>query len=208
MKSVLLFLTLFYTVASAAQSDKYQAAMTAAIAAMDSAKTTAAIQANAASFERIANAEKNQWLPFYYAGLCYSTIGWIDKSIDKDANAKKILDLCDKAEAINKNSEIYVLRNMAATQQLLVDPQTRYMTYGTMAAQALQTAKDLDPKNPRAYYMEGMTVLGTPEQFGGGKTAAKPILEKAVALYKEEQPKPLFPHWGQQRAEEALAQCQ
>ncbi|ANH80279.1 hypothetical protein A8C56_04130 [Niabella ginsenosidivorans] len=205
----LLFFVLSFSVAAIgfAQSDKYQTAMTTAIAAMDSAKTTAEKQSAAVNFEHIGNEEKNQWLPFYYAGLCYATIGWTDTSIDKDANAKKVLDLCDKAEAIEKNSEIYVLRNMATLQQLLVDPQSRFRTYGMMASQALSTAKELDPKNPRIYYMEGMSVLGTPEQFGGGKSAAKPILEKAVALFKEEKPKPLYPHWGQQKAEAALAQC-
>jgi len=53
-----------------------------------------------------------------------------------------------------------------------------------------------------------MSIFGTPEQFGGGKAKAKPIFEKAIALFKAESPKPLYPHWGQKQAEEKLAECQ
>ena len=53
---------------------------------------------------------------------------------DKDANAGRINAFCEKAEAIATSdadkSEIMTVRNMAATQQMMVDPQTRYMTYG------------------------------------------------------------------------------
>jgi hypothetical protein len=66
----------------------------------------------------------------------------------------------------------------------------------------------LDPNNPRLYYLEGAGIFGTPEQYGGGKAKAKPVLEKAVALFKSEQHKPLHPHWGQKQAEDMLAQCQ
>jgi hypothetical protein len=87
---------------------------------MDSAKTVMDWQNTAAMFERIGDAEKTQWLPYYYAGLAYSTIGWMDPKGDADANADKIKALCDKAEAIEKNAELYSLRNMAATQQMIV----------------------------------------------------------------------------------------
>jgi len=191
-----------------AQSDKYEAAMKKGFAAMDSAKTVMDWQNAAAMFERIGDAEKTQWLPYYYAGLAHSTIGWMDPKGDADANADKIKALCDKAEAIEKNAEIYSLRNMAATQQMIVDPQSRWATYGQEAAAALQKGMELDPDNPRLYYLQGMSVFGTPEQFGGGKDKAKPILQKAVDLYKADQPKPMYPHWGQKQAEDALAQCQ
>ena len=82
------------------------------------------------------------------------------------------------------------------------------MSYGKEADIDLQKAMTLNPDNPRLYYLRGMSIFGTPEQFGGGKEKAKPIFEKAVALYKTEQLKPLYPHWGQKQAEDMLAQCQ
>jgi len=97
---------------------------------------------------------------------------------------------------------------MALTQQMIVDPQSRYMTYGAQAGEALQKATQLNPNNPRAYYMQAMGVYGTPEQFGGGKAPAKPLFQKAVDLGKAEQKQPLYPNWSLEQAEQMLALCQ
>ena len=208
MKSLISLVFLFGVLITHAQSDKYVATMKKNLALFDSVKTTADYQALAAAFERIGDAEKTQWLPYYYAGLALTTAGWIDSKLDKEANAEKVKALCDKAEAIEKSSEICEIRNMAATQQMMIDPQTRWATYGKEASEALQQGMKLNPNDPRLYYLQGMSVFNTPETFGGGKAKAKPIFEKAVALFKTEQPGPLHPHWGQQQAEEMLAKCQ
>jgi hypothetical protein len=208
MKKMLFAFVLLTAAAANAQSDKYVAVMQKNIALLDSAKTIQDFQSAANSFERIGDAEKTQWLPYYYSGLALSTIGWIDPKLDKDANSAKINTLCDKAEAIEKNAEIYALRNMSATQQMLIDPQTRWQTYGQQASGYLQAGMKLDPNNPRLYYLQGQSIFGTPEAFGGGKKNAKPLFEKAVALYKTFQVKPLYPNWGQKSAEDMLAKCQ
>lgn len=208
---MILSLVMFASITAFAQSDKYTDAMKKSLAMFDSAKTTADFQAVSASFERIGDAEKTQWLPYYYAALSLTTAGWTDANLDKDANAEKVKAICDKADAIatenSDKAEILSVRNMAATQQMIVDPQSRWMTYGQEAGEDLQKAMDLDPNNPRLYYLKGASIFGTPEQFGGGKANAKPVLEKAVELFKAAQPKPLYPHWGQQQAEAMLAQC-
>jgi hypothetical protein len=209
MKKIILSLAFFMAVAgSFAQSEKYQKGMQANLVLLDSAKTMQDLTSVSAAFERIGDAEKTEWLPYYYAGLALTQIGWMDQKVDKDKNAEQIKALCDKAESITKNSEIYTLRNMAATQQMMVDPQQRWQTSGAEAAKALQEGMQLDPNNPRLYYLQGMSIFNTPEQFGGGKAKAKPIFEKAVALYKSTSAKPLYPKWGQKQAENMLAQCQ
>jgi hypothetical protein len=194
------------------QSDKYVATMQKNLSMFDSAKTAEDFTKLANTFERIGDAEKTQWLPYYYAGLALSTAGWMPNLADKDANATRINALCDKAESIATadadKAEILSVRNMAATQQMLVDPPGRYMSYGVTAGQALEKGMKLDPNNPRLYYLQGMSLFGTPEQFGGGKDKAKPVFEKAVALYKQAKPKELYPRWGQQQAEEMVKQCQ
>ncbi|HMG69037.1 MAG TPA: hypothetical protein VK588_15170 [Chitinophagaceae bacterium] len=208
MKSILFSLLIFGTLVSYAQSEKYTAAMEKTLRLFDSARTTADLVTVANTFERIADAEKTQWLPYYYAGLALSTAGWNDPKMDKDANSTRINTLCDKAEALDKNSEIYVLRNMSATQQMMVDPQTRYMTYGVQAGKDLETAIQLNPDNPRIYYLKGESLINTPPAFGGGKDKAKIMFEKALALYKTDKPKPLWPNWGRERSEVELAKCQ
>src|SRR6266705_5582714 len=130
MKRNIVIIGLLLSVAGFSQSEKYVAAMKKNLALFDSVKTTAEYQSLAAAFERIGDAEKTQWLPYYYAGLALTTAGWMDSKLDKEANAEKIKALCDKAETIEKSSEICEIRNMAATQQMMIDPQTRWATYG------------------------------------------------------------------------------
>ena len=208
MKKFIVSIALLASVTLNAQSEKFTQSMQANLAKLDAAKTTEELQSVAGTFTRIGDAEKNQWLPYYYAGLAFTNIGWFDPKIDKDKNAQQAKAMCDKAAAIQDNAEISTIRNMAATQQMLVNPQERWQTYGQEAAAALQKGMQADPNNPRLYYLQGMNVFNTPAQFGGGKDKAKPIFEKAVALYKSEQAKPLYPHWGQKQAEDMLAKCQ
>ncbi len=206
-KSILAF-ALLIALSGRAQSDKYTQMMQKNIAILDSAKGIDDLQSLAGNFERIGDAEKTQWLPYYYAALAQTWIGWNPACKDKDANSAKINAYLAKAEAIEKNAELYAVENMSATQQMLVDPQSRYMTNGKDAADALQKGMQADPNNPRLYYLQGMSLFGTPPQFGGGKDKAKPLFEKSIALYKAAQPKPLYPHWGQDQAVSMLAQCQ
>lgn len=207
MKAFILVLTLCSVIGAQAQSDKYTQAMKQKLAQFDTAKTTADLQTASAAFERIAEAEKTQWLPYYYAALAQTRIGFSDKTADKDALAAKANELLTKAEAIENNADLCTVRNMAATIQMLVDPMSRWQTYGTQAAAALQTGMKLDPNNPRLYYLQGMSLYGTPAQFGGGKDKAKPLFEKAVTLGKAEEVKPLYPNWGLRESEKMVEAC-
>jgi hypothetical protein len=207
-KCMLSFLLCSVMLAGFAQSDKYAAVMQKNISSLDAAKTVSDLQDVAASFERVGDAEKTQWLPYYYAALAQTWIGWRPEVKDKDVNAEKIKVFLAKAEAIEKNAELYAVENMVATQQMMVDPQTRWQTNGMEASAALQAGLKLDPNNPRLYYLQGESLFGTPAQFGGGKDKAKPVFEKAIALFKAAQPKSLYPTWGQKQAEDKLAQCQ
>ncbi len=207
MKKALFALLLLVSLTAGAQSDKYKQVMQKNIALLDSARSIDELQSLASTFDRIGDAEKTQWLPYYYAALAQTTAGWNPAMKDKDANAAKINAYLAKAEAIEKNAELYAVENMSATQQMLVDPQNRWMTYGKTAGEALQKGLQADPNNPRLYYLQGMSLFGTPPQFGGGKDKAKPLFEKSVALYKSATPQPLAPTWGQKQAEDMLAQC-
>ncbi len=207
MKKFILSIFFFAALAANAQSDKYVQAMETNIAALSEAKTVAALQAVSNNFLRIAEAEKTQWLPFYYAALSQAFIGYMENSGDKDAIGNNGRTILEKAEAIEKNAETYGVRYMLANIQMMVDPMTRWQTYGMQATEALNTGKKLDPENPRIYYLMGVNTFYTPEQFGGGKVAARPLLEKSVELYNAATPKPLYPKWGKPQAENVLAQC-
>ncbi len=194
------------------QSDKYTKAMQTQMAFMDSAFSKGNFTEIANNFERIATAEKNQWLPYYYAAYLnvMKTMAGDDKS-NADANADKADELITKAEEANgkANSETQVIKSMIATAHMMVDPQSRWMQYGQASAKHIETAKELDATNPRPYYLEATGKMYTPEAFGGGKAIAKPIFERTLALYDAFKPaSELHPNWGKKSAQQSYSLCQ
>jgi hypothetical protein len=193
-----------------AQSEKYTNAMTKTIAQMDSSKTADDMLAASAGFERIGDAEKNQWLPYYYASLSEVIYAFMKGDMsNNDALAGKAEQLLAKADGLQpNNSEISVIKAMIATLRMLVNPQQRWQQYGAVIQQELDNAKKQDPTNPRPYYLQGQNLRNTPEQFGGGCTTAKPILEEALKKYEAFKPASgISPHWGKDRVEQTLAGC-
>ncbi|MCW3115236.1 MAG: hypothetical protein JWR18_3632 [Segetibacter sp.] len=210
MKTVFLSFTLLLsTLCLFAQSDRFQKGMEANIALLDSAKSPDDFTTVAAAFERIGDAEKTQWLPYYYAALANIWKGFTDAKANKDDVADKADALIAKAEAIApKNSEIALEKSMAATLHMLVDPQARWQQYGSVVNSSMETAKQLDVNNPRIYYWEGQNLFGTPTQFGGGKDKAKPLFEKSLALYKTaKHVSSIYPAWGEKSAQAMLERC-
>lgn len=192
------------------QSPKFNDAMTKALADLDTCKTGDAFVAMANKFDRIAMAEKNQWLPFYYSGLARATAIYVYNDASKiDA----ILDIAEKSAAtadllMPENSEIYVLKSMILGGRIMVDPMTRGQMYGMQSMMMMSKAMTLDANNPRAYYLMGQSLLYTPPQFGGGADKACPLLQTSKEKYAIFVPaSALHPNWGADQVEEALKQC-
>ena len=92
--------------------------------------------------------------------------------------------------------------------KLSVDPMVRGQELGMQSGMLTATAMKLDPENPRPYMLKGMGAMYTPEQFGGGKEKALPILEAAMEKYKAFKPaSSIMPTWGEEQAAKALAEC-
>lgn len=208
MKPILVIITMFFAGLVSAQS-KYEGAMTRGLEQLKAAKTAEDMATASAFFERVGDAEKDKWLPYYYAAYANYMTGWMNPKADKDKVSEKSKDLISKAEALEQNnSELFCLRQMVAVQQMTVDPMSRWQSYGAEARAALEKALKADPNNPRIYYLDGQTLMNTPEAFGGGKAVAKKLFEKSLELYKTSQPPQFYPNWGKEDAEKLLAACQ
>jgi hypothetical protein len=212
MKKVLV---LFIMVASSAvlfaQSNKYLMAMKTNIAGLDSLMTKRNFTELANNFERIGDAEKNQWLPYYYASYCtvMNALMETDKS-KADGIADKADQLIKKAEQVSgkENSESCVIKSMIASAHMMVDPQTRWQQYGQESAENISKAKSMDPSNPRPVFLEGQAKFFTPESFGGGKAPAKELFTKAIQMFDTFKPgSDVDPKWGKTAAQYYLAQC-
>jgi hypothetical protein len=204
-------ITMMAVTSAFSQSDKYEAAMKTNIVLLDSALIKGNIGDLANNFERIGNAEKTQWLPYYYAAYCTVMSSYINQDKSKtDEIADKADALITKAEQLagGENSETCVIKSMVASAHMMVDPQTRWQQYGQVSSGNIEKAKKMDPTNPRPVYLEGQSKFYTPEQFGGGKAVAKPLLEKALAMFAGFKPaSTLHPVWGKGSVQYFINQC-
>jgi hypothetical protein len=213
MKTFFLSILLGMSLLSFAQSERYQKAMEQHVPSVDTALSPDALLNLANTFQRIAEAEKDQWLPYYYAALCQVTRAYM---IGGETPAASVTDpiadvasqLLTKAEALSgENSEVYCIKKMIASLRMMPDPMNRYMTYGPIAAQALEQAKKLDPENPRVYMLEAQDKFYTPEQYGGSKAEAKTLFETAKAKMETHKPaSSIHPSWGRMTIDYFLSQ--
>jgi len=207
-------LTLLSMVSVFAQNEKYVQAMTASIELLDKVDKAkndpVELQGIANRFERIATAETKEWLPRYYAAYCYTLMGLSGNSIaDKDKYLDKADGLLKEAETLagKPSDEILIMKAYAAQIRLAADAMNRWQKYGALFTENIDAAKAVNSDNPRIYYLEGSSLFFTPEEYGGGKKVAKPLLEKAVAKFAAFKPQSsISPQWGRMEAEWMLSQ--
>ena len=202
---------LLITVVAFAQSEKFTTAMKTNLAAMDSAfKNPANLLTLSNNFERIATAEKTQWLPYYYAAFCQVNYGFMLHDKDKmDGYADKASSLIAKADSLSpNNSEISCIKSMIASCHMMVNPQQRWQEYGAESSSNMQDAMKQDSTNPRPYFLKGQGLKYTPESFGGGCKTAKPALEIAQAKYETFKPaNEISPNWGKELVTKLIQDC-
>jgi hypothetical protein len=209
MKPIALVLTLLITSNALAQK-KYEEAMKRNLTMLDTVNTMAGMQSLANSFERIATAEKDKWLPWYYAAYITTILSYqeqdknqVDGILDK---AQMFIDEADTLEP--NNSEIYAVKAFVLSARIMVNPMTRGAQYGPKSGTMLEKAIELNPDNPRPYMLKGSSAFYTPAAFGGGKDKAKPLFETSLEKYSSFKPaNELMPDWGEERAKEMLEQC-
>ena len=201
-KSILFLIAILISVFTFAQQEKYVSMMEASIAQMDAAKTVEDIQKIANVFERISNAEKEEWLPAYYTALCNVNLASLAM---RNGDNEKILAFVDKSQtaldqciALAPNeSEVFALQGYIYTSRIWVDPMNGGAIFSPLAQKAFGQAIALNTNNPRAYFLRGQLVFYTPEFWGGGPKNAYKDLVKADELFKSyEKASSIHPDWG------------
>lgn len=209
MKTILSILVTLLIISSIYADDKYESAMKSNFEKIGTAQTPGDYIKIANNFERIALAEKDKWLPYYYSAFCYSLANYSDTSnTRKEIYLDKAVAFLQTADSLEQNnSEIYALKGMIAQARMQIDPMNRWMKYGAEADNSFRKAMELDPLNPRPEYLIGIGLFYTPQQFGGGPIPAKPVLEKSLEKYNQFVPEnELMPNWGREMVEKLLGQ--
>lgn len=210
-KLTLLFAFLFISTFSFAQSDAYKTAMAVALKSMNTAKSIPDLQTAANQFDRIASAEKKEWLPAYYAALASVQMSFMEpEAAKRDMYLDKGQQYIDQLiKIVPTESEIYVLQGLLYQGRIQVSPMDRGQKYFMFSEEALGKAKTLNPENPRAYYLFGQMKFYMPAAFGGGADAALPLLTTAKQKFETFQPaSELAPNWGLSSTQNLLQKCE
>ncbi|NQU84695.1 MAG: hypothetical protein HQ541_02940 [Mariniphaga sp.] len=208
MKRTIALTILLVSLSSGIFASNYEEVMTANIEKMYQSISASELTNLANQFSRIANAEKKEWLPGYYAAFCYLRATYIGEM--KAEEIHKHLDMAraelDKVLKKANDSEINALQ--AHIYQLRITDMDKGMKYSALANESLAVAEKLNLHNPRVYYLKGANIYHTPKMFGGGAENAKPLFEKAAKMFEEFKPSDkLMPNWGAGHNKEMLVLC-
>lgn len=204
-----LVLILLYSLGFA--NDAYRKAMSQSIEKLFQAKTIPEYVEIANQFERISQIEKAEWLPLYYASFSYIMISFQEpENAKKDQYLDQAQKYLDQAMAIDANeTELYMLQGFLYPSRINIDPMGRGMTYMGKMNSALDKALELNPDNPRVYYLRATMTYHMPEAYGGGATKALPLFQTAAEKFQIFKPKTeLYPNWGKEMNDAELKKIQ
>lgn len=204
-KAMLLVLAILASGFTFAQG-QYEQGMSKAFALWGEGKNTEA----SAMFERIASAEKNNWLPNYYVALVNTTTSFGIK--DKETvnalltKAQSALDI----EMVKdpENPELMVMQAMVYTGWIAFDPMTNGMALSGKVMELYAQAQKIAPENPRVVFGKADFEIGGAKFFGSDIKPMCAEVERAIGLFEKFKPEtPFSPKWGLDRALQTQKEC-
>ncbi|TAL64352.1 MAG: hypothetical protein EPN88_11075 [Bacteroidetes bacterium] len=212
MKKIILAASiLLMTLTGMSQSKEFAGAMGEALSQYATCKTVDDFQMLGNRFSLIADAEKTEWLPFYYHAYCYILMSFIEQSdaVKRDS----YLDVAEKS--INKiialvpnEAEAFVLQSFYFTGRLVINPMERGQQYSMLAGQAVGKALSIEPNNPRAKVIKLQNDMGSAQFFGKDPKEYCPQALELLANWDNYKLKsPLYPAWGKDQVTEIVAGC-
>lgn len=205
MKKVITLFVLIFAINTSAQS-QYKKGMSKAFELWETNKLTEASQL----FERIAKAEKDNWLPSYYAATIeiIGSFGLKDEAVLK-AKLTKAQEFLDTAKSISvDNPEILIAQAFLNLGYIAFDGQKYGMTLSGKNNQLYAKAIEIAPENPRVILGKAEWEMGAARFFGKSMTPYCKDIKRAIELGKAEKiTKAFYPKFMVKRAEEVLKQC-
>ena len=209
MKTLMLIIT-FVGIQALGIAQAYQPAMEKSIALLQEAKDPVALTDVANRFERIAKAEREQWLPRYYTAYAYIRQATrSETAAQKDEYLNIAQQHLDQAMELQpEESELMTLQGYLQMIRVSIDPASRGQQLAPVATQTLAKALELNPENPRALLMLGQMLYGTDKFFGNDTSKACAMIQQSVVKFEQEDVSDLLmPHWGSETAQKAGKYC-
>lgn len=206
MKKVITLIVLAFAINLSAQSE-YEKGMTKAFSLWSTNNSAEAGQL----FERISNAEKDKWLPSFYA----ATVQILECFQIKDENtlkskltkAQEFLDLATKNSP--NNPEILITQALLNTAYIVFDGQKYGMSMSMKNTALYAKALKIAPNNPRVIFSKAESDIGTARFFGQSTAPFCKDVKRAISLSKEEKITiKFYPTFLLKRVEEVLSKCE
>lgn len=210
-KTILTIAVVFLAMFSQAGSPEYMKIMGETLGQYQNCKSVEDFQSLANKFERIANAEKGEWLPLYYNAHCYIIMSFMEPT-----DAKKKDEYLDAAEKSMEKmltmapdeAEVYALQGFLFTGRLVINPMERGQKYSTLTGQSLGKALAMDPGNPRASILKLQNEMGTAQFYGNDPAEYCSQAFELLARWDNYKPKsPIYPAWGKDQVEGIVEKC-
>ncbi|WP_010181484.1 tetratricopeptide repeat protein [Aquimarina agarilytica] len=161
-------------------------------------------------FERIANAEKENWLPYYYVANVNITNSFRTKDRKIiNAQLEKAQNNLNSATTYSANNpEIMVLQALLYTAQMMENPAALSQKLAPKIVKIYETAMAIAPENPRVNASYAEWKLGAARFFKEDTTPLCKDFEKSLLLFEKDKPTvPFGPTWGKERVEMLLKEC-
>jgi tetratricopeptide (TPR) repeat protein len=108
---------------------------------------------------------------------------------DADSASKALDSAIEQLESLTEqnldDAESWILLAQTYGYKVNLSPM-KSVIYGPKSTQALATALDLAPNNPRVHLVKGVQDFNTPAIFGGSKKAAIKSFNKAIELFQQD----------------------
>ena len=206
MRKIFLFIGVIFALNVTAQS-QYEKGMTKAFELWGQGNPTEASNL----FERIAKAEKDNWIPSYYVGyINIMTSFGIKDEAKLNAQLEKAGEYLDNALLLSpNNAEIMIIQALKNTAYIAFDGQKYGMTLSAKNAAIYEKAIKVAPNNPRVMLGKAEWDMGAARFFGKSTEPYCKDIAKALEIFKTEEKSEVkfAPSWGKERAEQVLEQC-
>ena len=207
MKNLISFLILFLSFSQwVSGQDKYTGGMQKAFGLMEEEKFAEAI----AMFERIGQAEPDQWVPLYHAANLLIGASFEEKDkATQEQFLEKAKDLIMQAhERSGQNAELLTLEGMLWTGFLNMDPMTNGAILTPKIVGLHRRALAIDPDNPRARLNDIEFNMGKDRFFGNDLSVYCDQFREILPKFEQQEAgEPFAPSHGKERAEYHLKNC-
>jgi len=205
-KLFIVFAMALLTATIVKSQSQYESGMQKAFGLWQEGKSMEAV----ALFERIGQAEKDNWIPLYHAAnvLIVSQFE-VQDLVKRNAMLEQAKQVIAEAHKRSKNnSEITTLEGMLYTGYVTIDPQTYGMKYSPKIMQLHNTAVTLDPENPRALANKIQFDMGSAKFFGNDLAPFCAQMKEILPKFENEKSDtPFAPSGGYENAKRIAESC-